>query len=101
MQVATLNYQYNTKDRLANHSKSIHPQRQIFTTVINPSKKTSYTSELNSKAHGSLPPVKSNSPRIKGNHFHANSFNDRQAPRSHSRHSDRADRHGLGSRSVC
>jgi hypothetical protein len=116
MQIATLNYRSNPKDKFHNDSKSKFQYRHILTTIKNSQKKPkqqrSFLSDISTQTNLPLPPIKTtnkqpDSIRIKGNGLTSSKFNDvslssfRQPSRSRSRQSDKSDILATRSRSVC
>jgi hypothetical protein len=116
MQIATLNYQYNPKEKFHSDSKSKYQHRHILTTITNPTKKSkqqrSFLPDLTTNSHAVLPPIKTtnkrpSSIRIKGSGLQSSKLNEASisavhpSSRSRSRQSDKTDILGTRSRSVC
>jgi hypothetical protein len=116
MQIATLNYQYNHKDKYPSDSKSKVQHRHILTTFTSSQKKPkqqrTFQPDTNITSNGSLPPIKNssqqpNSIRIKGSGLQSSKLTDvshtsfRQPSRSRSRQSNKSDLLGTNSRTVC
>lgn len=115
MQVATLNYKYNPKDKYYSGSKSKIQHRHILTSITDPRKKPKqrpYQADVGITSTGPLPPIKKsgkppNSIRIKGSGLQSSKLIDasltsfRQPSRSRSRKSNKNDPLGTRSRSVC
>lgn len=113
MQIATLSYQYDPKDSGNGNSRAKLHQRQILTTIVNPTKKSKPRRSLFSEfthSSGPLPPIKQNTRRRNSIHIKGSSISSkipdtsayslRNQSRSQSRQSNRSNVSGR-SRSVC
>lgn len=115
MQIATLNYQYDSKENVNADARARHRQRHVLSSIVKPQRKQkqrqSLLSDPSLNSNVPLPPIATNgkrpsSIRIKGSSLTAGKmiettpYSFHQQSRSRSRNSDLNEPAGARSRSV-